>query len=100
MGFVGKLEEIRARARQQIEDGAVTKDYPLDRDEVINVLNEALATEIICVLRYQFHYFMATGIHSEAIADEFREHAVEIASIFYRPTKLSATCDQFNSVSR
>jgi bacterioferritin len=77
MGFVGKLEEIRARARQQIEDGAVTKDYPLDRDQVISVLNEALATEIICVLRYQFHYFMATGIHSKAIADEFREHAEE-----------------------
>jgi bacterioferritin len=77
MGFVGKLEEIRARARQHIEDGAVTKDYPLDRDQVIGVLNEALATEIICVLRYQFHYFMATGIHSEAIAEEFREHANE-----------------------
>jgi bacterioferritin len=75
MGFVGKLEEIRARARQHIEDGAVTKDYPLDRDQVISVLNEALASEIICVLRYQFHYFMATGIHSKAIADVFREHA-------------------------
>jgi len=77
MGFVGKLEEIRAHARQHIEDGAVTKDYPLDRDQVISVLNEALATEIICVLRYQYHYFMATGIHSEAIADEFQEHANE-----------------------
>ena len=77
MGLVGKLEEIRARARQHIEDGAVTKDYPLDRAQVISVLNEALATEIVCVLRYQFHYFMATGIHSQAIADEFREHAVE-----------------------
>ena len=77
MGFVSKLEEIRARARQQIEDGAVTKDYPLDRDQVISVLNEALATEIVCVLRYQFHYFMATGIHSKAIAEEFREHADE-----------------------
>jgi bacterioferritin len=77
MGFVSKLEEIRARARQQIEDGAVTKDYPLDRDQVVGVLNEALATEIICVLRYQFHYFMATGIHSQAIAEEFREHAEE-----------------------
>lgn len=77
MGFVGKLEEIRARARQHIEDGAVTKDYPLDRDQVVGVLNEALATEIVCVLRYQFHYFMATGIHSPAIADEFREHAEE-----------------------
>jgi bacterioferritin len=77
MGFVGKLEEIRARARQQIEDGAVTKDYSLDRDQVINVLNEVLATEIVCVLRYQFHYFMSTGIHSPAIAEEFREHAEE-----------------------
>jgi bacterioferritin len=77
MGIVSKLEEIRARARQQIEDGAVTKDYPLDRDQVVGVLNEALATEIICVLRYQFHYFMATGIHSQAIAEEFREHADE-----------------------
>jgi len=77
MGFVGKLEEIRARARQHIEDGAVTKDYPLDRDQAVGVLNEALATEIICVLRYQFHYFMATGIHSQAIAEEFREHAEE-----------------------
>ena len=77
MGFVSKLEEIRARARHQIEDGAVTKDYPLDRDQVISVLNEALATEIVCVLRYQFHYFMATGIHSKAIAEEFREHADE-----------------------
>jgi len=77
MGFVGKLEEVRARARQRIEDGAVTEDYPLDRDQVISVLNEALATEIVCVLRYQFHYFMATGIHSKAIAEEFREHAEE-----------------------
>jgi len=77
MGFVSKLEEIRARARQHIEDGAVTKDYPLDRDQAVGVLNEALATEIICVLRYQFHYFMATGIHSQAIAEEFREHAEE-----------------------
>jgi bacterioferritin len=77
MGFAGKLEEIRARARQQIEDGAVTKDYSLDRDQVVSVLNEALATEIVCVLRSQFHYFMATGIHSKAIAEEFKEHAEE-----------------------
>lgn len=77
MGVAGKLEEIRARARQQIEDGAVTKDYSLDHDQVVRVLNEVLATEIVCVLRYQFHYFMATGIHSPAIAEEFREHAEE-----------------------
>jgi len=77
MEFVSKMEEIRARARRQIEDGAVTKDYPLDRDQVVGVLNEALATEIICVLRYRFHSFMATGIHSKAVAEEFLEHAEE-----------------------
>ena len=75
MGFVGKLEEIRARARQHIEDGAVTKDYPLDRDQVISVLNEALATEIICVLHYQFQYFMATGIRGR-----YRTHLAWLAA--------------------
>ncbi|MGH9769742.1 MAG: ferritin-like domain-containing protein [Blastocatellia bacterium] len=75
MRFVSNLEEIRARARKQIEDGAVTKDYQLDPHQVVGILNEALATEIICVLRYQFHYFMASGIHSKAVAEEFREHA-------------------------
>lgn len=77
MAFVKNLEEIRARARQQIESGAVTKDYQLDRNQAIGILNEALATEIVCTLRYQFHYFMATGIHSAAVAEEFKEHAAE-----------------------
>src|SRR5918911_2656895 len=77
MQFLKNIEEIRARARRQIEDGPVTKDYKLDRKQAISILNEALATELVCVLRYKFHYFMATGIHSAAVATEFREHARE-----------------------
>jgi bacterioferritin len=77
MHFLKNIEEIRARARQQIEQGAVTKDYTLDHAQTISILNEALATELVCVLRYKFHYFMASGIHSAAVADEFREHARE-----------------------
>jgi bacterioferritin len=61
MSFLKNIEEIRARARQKLEEGPVTADYQLDRGQAIGIL-EALATEIVCVLRYQFHYFMATGI--------------------------------------
>ena len=75
MSYLTNLQEIRERARQKIVDGAVTKDYLLNREQAIGVLNEALATEIVCVLRYMFHYFMATGIHSQAIKEEFLEHA-------------------------
>jgi len=75
MGYLTNLQKIRERARQQIVDGAVTKDYRLNREQAVGVLNEALATEIVCVLRYMFHYFMATGIHSQAIKAEFLEHA-------------------------
>jgi bacterioferritin len=77
MGFVSDVEEIRARARQKIESGAVTSDYQLDPKEAVAILNEALATEIVCVLRYRFHYFMSTGIHSAAVAAEFLQHANE-----------------------
>src|ERR1700756_2752634 len=77
MRCLNNIEEIRARARQQIASGAVTKDYKLDRSRAIAILNEALATELVCVLRYQFHYFMATGIHSQAVKAEFQEHARE-----------------------
>jgi len=77
MSFLKNIQEIRARARQQIEDGSVTKDYKLDREQAVSILNEALATELLCVLRYKFHYFMATGIHSAAVATEFLEHAQE-----------------------
>src|ERR1700741_1457180 len=75
MGFVSNVEEIRQRARQKIEDGAMTLDYQLNPEEAVSILNEALATEIVCVLRYRFHYFMASGIHSAAIKEEFKEHA-------------------------
>ena len=77
MSFVKNIEEIRKRARQAIENGPVTQTYELDREQAINVLNEALATEIVCVLRYRFHYHMATGLHSAAVAEEFLEHAQE-----------------------
>jgi bacterioferritin len=69
------VETIRSRARQDIESGAVTFGYGADRDEVVRLLNEALATEIVCYLRYKRHYFMADGIHAEPVAAEFLEHA-------------------------
>ncbi|HEY4212151.1 MAG TPA: ferritin-like domain-containing protein [Steroidobacteraceae bacterium] len=77
MSHLSQLDQIRKRARQKITEGAVTADYALDRDQAIGILNEALATEWVCVLRYQFHYFMATGIHSQAVKNEFKEHAAE-----------------------
>ena len=73
--FVQDVEEIRRRAMQKIDEGAVTSTYGLDKDKVIDILNEALATEIVCVLRYMHHYFMATGVHGAAARDEFKEHA-------------------------
>jgi bacterioferritin len=75
MSHLRQLKEIRERARKQIMEGAVTADYALDRDQAIGILNEALATELVCVARYKFHYFMATGIHSESIKGEVKEHA-------------------------
>lgn len=69
------VETLRSHARQNIESGAVTFDYGADRDEVVGLLNHALATEIVCYLRYKRHYFMADGIHSEPAAAEFLEHA-------------------------
>src|SRR6266567_313421 len=75
--FTKDVQEIRQRAMQKIEEGAVTDSYKLDKDRVIEILNEALATEIVCVLRYQHHYFMATGVHGRGVADLFKEHADE-----------------------
>jgi bacterioferritin len=77
MSFLTDIKTIRERARQEIETGAVTQDYSLDKEQVIKLLNEALATEIVCTLRYRFHYYMATGIHKEGAAAEFLEHANE-----------------------
>jgi bacterioferritin len=71
------ISSIRQRARIDIESGAVTASYPLDVKEVIKRLNEALATELVCVLRYRRHFFMAMGIESEPIAKEFLQHSNE-----------------------
>jgi bacterioferritin len=60
-----------------MEEGAVTSSYAADRETVIHILNDVLATEIVCVLRYKRHYYMATGIHAQAVAEEFLEHARE-----------------------
>lgn len=75
--FLTDIKTLRERARQHIERGAVTEGYSADRETVIKILNEALATEIVCVLRYKRHYFMATGIHAESVAAEFLQHANE-----------------------
>ncbi|MDB5763175.1 MAG: putative Bacterioferritin [Herminiimonas sp.] len=73
--FLSDIQTIRSRARRHIEEGAVTEGYAADRDTVLKLLNEALATEIICVLRYRRHYFMAKGINSQSVADEFLDHS-------------------------
>ena len=75
--FLTDIKTLRERARQHIERGAVTEGYSADRETVIKILNEALATEIVCVLRYRRHYFMASGIHAEGVAAEFLQHANE-----------------------
>ncbi len=66
---------LRQRARQHIEEGAITEGYSANREEVIKLLNTALATELVCYLRYKRHYFMATGLKASAAAAEFLEHA-------------------------
>jgi bacterioferritin len=75
--FLTDVQELRRRARQHMDQGAVTSGYKADRETVIRILNEVLATEIVCVLRYKRHYYMATGIHAQAVAQEFLEHASE-----------------------
>src|SRR4030095_2961335 len=75
--FLSDIQTLRKRAREHIAQGAVTPAYNADRSVVLRLLNEALATEIICTLRYKRHYFMAQGIHAEGVAAEFLEHANE-----------------------
>jgi bacterioferritin len=75
--FLTDIKVLRDRARKHIEDGAVTAGYQADRAVVINLLNEALATELVCILRYKRHYFMASGINADAVAQEFLQHANE-----------------------
>ena len=76
-GVIADVAHIRKRARRHIENGAVTDDYKADRDAIIKLLNEALATELVCALRYRRHHFMATGLEAEPAAAEFLEHANE-----------------------
>ena len=75
--FLTDVKTLRKRARQHIERGAVTEGYTADRETVLKLLNEALATEIICVLRYRRHYFMASGLEAQSVAAEFLQHANE-----------------------
>src|SRR5215470_10873368 len=73
--FLTDIKTLRERARKHIENGAVTEGYKADRETVVKLLNEALATELVCVLRYKRHYFMANGIQADSVAAEFLEHA-------------------------
>lgn len=73
--FLTDINILRDRARKHIQEGAVTEGYHADRETVLRLLNEALATEILCNLRYRRHFYMAQGVHSESIRMEFKEHA-------------------------
>lgn len=75
--FLTDIKTLRERARKHIMDGAVTASYGADRGTVIKLLNEALATELVCILRYKRHYFMASGINADSVAAEFLVHANE-----------------------
>ena len=75
--FLTDVQTLRKQARQHIDEGAVTAGYTADREIVLGLLNDALATEMVCVLRYRRHHFMAKGIHAKGIADEFMVHANE-----------------------
>jgi len=75
--FIKDVEEIRQRAMRKLEDGAVTNGYQLDRGQSVAILNEALASEIVCMLRYQHHYFMASGVHGRSVAQTFKAHSDE-----------------------
>ena len=75
--FLTDIKTLRDRARQHIDDGAITASYTADRETVLKLLNDALATEIVCTLRYRRHHFMAKGLQAKSIADEFMVHATE-----------------------
>lgn len=93
--FKADIEEIRRRAIEKMGDGAVTAFYKADKDKVVEVLNEVLATETVCTLRYRNHYFMAQGIHASGVEGEFLEHAKEEQShadkVAKRITELGGT---------
>ncbi len=73
--FALDVEELRRRAREHMDAGAVTQNYQGDVSTSIDILNDALATELVCVLRYRYHAIAAVGIHSDAVKEEFAEHA-------------------------
>ena len=73
--FLTDVKTLRDRARKHIDEGSVTAGYAADRDTVLKLLNDALATELVCTLRYRRHYFMARGIHSQSVAQEFLQHS-------------------------
>ncbi|MCY7313299.1 MAG: ferritin-like domain-containing protein [Pseudoxanthomonas sp.] len=75
VGLLTDTATLRANARKNIEDGAITSTYGADKEAVIRLLNDALATEYVCVLRYYRHYFMASGMLADAVKAEFLEHA-------------------------
>jgi bacterioferritin len=75
--FLTDVKVLRDRAREQIEQGPITAAYGADRERVVEVLNEALATEIVCTLRYRQHFHAATGLNAEPVAAEFAQHAAE-----------------------
>lgn len=75
--FVKDIQAIRKRAREHLDKGAVTTNYGADIETAVKLLNEALATEIVCTLRYKYHAVMATGIASDSVKAEFTEHANE-----------------------
>jgi bacterioferritin len=95
--FLSDVTELRRRARENIDRGAITDAYELDSNVVCDILNQALATEIVCVLRYKRHYFMATGLNKDAVAAEFLEHANDeqghADSIAERITQLGGSPD-------
>jgi bacterioferritin len=73
--FVADIKKIRESARKHMDQGAVTEGYKADREQVVKVLNEVLATELVCVMRYKRHYYMAQGIYADSVKQEFLEHA-------------------------
>jgi bacterioferritin len=75
--FLTAVKTLRDRARRHMRQGAVTPGYKGDRETILKILNEALATELVCVLRYKRHFFTAKGIHAKTVAAEFAEHAAE-----------------------
>lgn len=75
--FLSDIEQLRARAREQMDKGPVTAAYGADLDRVLEVLNQSLATELVCVLRYRQHHYAASGLNATPVADEFLEHAKE-----------------------